>query len=175
MRLKMAFTVACGLRTRRQAQDPIRNSVSLSTPIGDGESDLTLGDVVADPRADQDFLDMETQIWWEQLHATVEKALAQLPADEQSVIRSRFYEGMTQAKAGQALGRSAQEARRLEGKALCNLRRPKIGGDLRKFVELRTPYYRRWSVQTLERTTEMIALRKEQLEFEAMHYKSGPA
>ena len=173
LRLKAAFTAACGLRTHRQAQEPLRNSTSLSTPIGDGESDLTLGDVVADPHADQDFLDMETQIWREQLHAAVEKALAQLPADEQSVIRARFYEGMTQADTGQAMGLSAQEARRLESKALCNLRHPKISGDLRQFVEARTPFFMRVGVETFQRTgesaVERIVFLREQLERGAAH------
>lgn len=173
LRLKAAFTAACGLRTHRQAQEPLRNSTSLSVPIGDAESDLTLEDVVSDPRADQDFLDVETRLWREQLHTAMEKALAQLPADERTVIRARFYDGMTQADAGQAMGLSAQEARRLEGKALTSLRRPKISGDLRQFVEARTPFFMRVGVETFQRTgesaVERIVFLREQLERGAAH------
>lgn len=166
IRLKLFFTTACGLRTHRQAQEPLRNSTSLSVPIGDAESDLTLEDVVSDPRADQDFLDVETQVWREQFRVAMEKALAQLPADERAVIRARFYEGRTLQEIG-------PHARRLEGKALTALRRPKISGDLRQFIEARTPFYLRVGVETFQRTgvssVERIVFLREQLERGAAH------
>lgn len=167
LHLKTSFAETGGWRTPRQARDPLHLAASLDAPVGDEPDGATLGDFQIDPTATQAFDDAEDRLWQQQLHDALEEALGALDADQQKVLRLRYYEGMTQATAGKAMGLSAQGARRLEGRALGNLRRPKIGRNLQDFVEARTPFYRRWSVQSLERTTEMLVLQREQLEFEA--------
>ena len=60
IKLKAEFTEACGQRTQRARCDPI-NSVcrSMDEPIGDEDSDLTLGDAIADEVAAEAFEDIE--------------------------------------------------------------------------------------------------------------------
>ena len=47
--LRDGFSRACGCRTKREAEDPLRSSVSLDAPVGeDGEEAGTLGSLVPD-------------------------------------------------------------------------------------------------------------------------------
>ena len=51
--LKTAYAALYGLRTRRAANDPLNNAVSLSTPI---DEDITLEDAVPDPNGAESAL-----------------------------------------------------------------------------------------------------------------------
>ena len=56
IKLKAELTEACGQRTQRTRCDPI-NTVcrSMDEPIGDEDSDLTLGDTISDEAAEEAF------------------------------------------------------------------------------------------------------------------------
>ena len=74
IKLKAEFTEACGQRTQRTRCDPI-NTVcrSMDEPIGDEDSDLTLGDTISDEAAEQAFEDVEQR----DFQQAVQAALAQ--------------------------------------------------------------------------------------------------
>ena len=162
-RLKTAFAEAGGYRSKRQARDPIRWASSMDAPVkagaDDGDKDA-LGDFITDPGAVQAFQDAEDRIYQEQLHAVLERALETLDADEEAVIRARYYEGRTLQEIG-------PRARTLGERALIHLRRPQIRRELEQFVEARTPYYLRVGVQafhnTNESAVERIVFKREQM------------
>lgn len=90
IRLKGAFTEACGQRTQRARCDPI-NSVcrSVDEPIGDEDRDLTLGDTISDEAAEEAFEDVEQR----DFQQAVQAALAQLPDAQRDAIISEFWLG----------------------------------------------------------------------------------
>ncbi|MEM8925542.1 MAG: sigma-70 family RNA polymerase sigma factor [Actinomycetota bacterium] len=56
-------------------------------------------------------------------HLDLHDALIQLPPDQEAAIRARFFDGLTSAEAGEALGKSAVAVRQLQHVGLKNLRR----------------------------------------------------
>ena len=90
IKLRAAFTEACGQRTQRARCDPI-NSVcrSMDEPIGDEDSDLTLGDTISDEVAEEAFGDVEQR----DFQQAVQAALAQLTDAQRDAIISEFWLG----------------------------------------------------------------------------------
>lgn len=90
IKLKAEFTEACGQRTQRTRCDPI-NTVcrSMDEPIGDEDSDLTLGDAIADEAAAEAFEDIEQR----DFRQAVQAALAQLTDAQREAIVSEFWLG----------------------------------------------------------------------------------
>lgn len=148
--LKTAFAEAVGHRSHKQALDPLHRAGSLDAPLGDDESYLTLGDTVADPYAAEAFETVEGKIWEGQLKSQLEKALAAIPPELAAAVRDKYY-------LGKAVDNKAHSA------AMRALRRPRISRGLLQFVEERTPYFGNWGAHTMERTTEMIVLKREGL------------
>ncbi len=117
IKLKAAFTEACGQRTQRARYDPI-NSVcrSMDEPIGDEDSDLTLGDTISDEAAEEAFEDVERR----DFQQVVQAALAQLPDAQREAIIGEFW-----------FGRKPDPKLRRE--ALRALRHPRIRKPLMEF------------------------------------------
>ena len=118
IKLKAAFTEACGQRTQRARYDPI-NSVcrSMDEPIGDEDSDLTLGDTISDEAAEEAFEDVEQR----DFQQAVQAALAQMPDAQREAIIGEFWYG---AKPDVKLRRSAFK----------HLRHPSISKNLRAYL-----------------------------------------
>lgn len=118
IRLKGAFTEACGQRTQRARCDLI-NSVcrSVDEPIGEEDSGLTLGDAIADEAAAEAFEDIEQR----DFRQAVQAALAQLPDAQREAIIGEFWYG---AKPDVKLRRSAFK----------HLRHPSISKNLRAYL-----------------------------------------
>ena len=117
IKLKAAFTEACGRRTQRARCDPI-NSVcrSMDEPIGDEDSDLTLGDTISDEAAEEAFEDVEQR----DFQQAVQAALAQLPdAQREAIIGEFWFERKPDPK--------------LRREALRALRHPRIRKPLMEF------------------------------------------
>lgn len=117
IKLKAAFTEACGQRTQRARYDPI-NTVcrSMDEPIGDEDSDLTLGDTISDEAAEEAFEDVEQR----DFQQAVQAALAQLTNAERDAIVSEFW-----------LGQKPDAKARRE--AIRTLRHPRIRKPLVEF------------------------------------------
>ena len=90
IKLKAEFTEACGQRTQRTRCDPI-NTVcrSMDEPIGDEDSDLTLGDTISDEAAEEAFENVEQR----DFQQAVQAALAQLPNAQREAIIGEFWFG----------------------------------------------------------------------------------
>ena len=116
--LRDGFSRACGCRTKREAEDPLRSSVSLDAPVGeDGEEAGTLGSLVPDESAERQFLGIEQQ----ELADSVQQALQGLPENlREAMIDAFWYDKPVDAK--------------LRAAALKVLRHPTISRKLRTYI-----------------------------------------
>jgi RNA polymerase primary sigma factor len=101
-------------------RDLTRVTASLDSPVGDGDSDTTLGELRAESTAD-----LEEEVLERQQEEAVEDALAKLPEDERRIIRARFGTGGRPAlnlrDAAREVGVTQARARELEARALRRL------------------------------------------------------
>lgn len=130
--LKTEFSIATGVRTKRQQMDPLRSAASLDVPVGEEEGGGLLGDFIEDPQAVQCFEDVETQ----PLHDAVEKALQSLTEEQRAVIRCMYYQGLTLEQTSQVLDMDRTEVRTAESKALRTLRHPNNSRELRQYMRV---------------------------------------
>lgn len=122
MSLKSAFTAACGVRTQRDRQDPMRSALSMDAPLTDTEGDpFTLADVTEDPSAEAAIQSVEERDRIQRLHDALEAAIETLPGDQQTAIREKYYCG------GTADTRTVNTALRA-------LRQPRISWKLREYL-----------------------------------------
>lgn len=86
--LRDGFSRACGCRTKREAEDPLRSSVSLDAPVGeDGEEAGTLVSLVPDESAERPFLGIEQQ----ELADAVQESLQSLPENLREAMIDAFW------------------------------------------------------------------------------------
>ena len=132
--VKAVFFDLIGWRTEHQRRDPLGLCTSLDEPIsGEDGSQTPRGELVPDPAAGQQFEGAEERIYTEQLHKELEACLATLEPNEEKVIRFRYYENMSSSHIGTRLGYDAREVRRLEQRAMRNLRHPRNSGRLKQY------------------------------------------
>ena len=121
--LKGAFSVACGVRTAKTAQDPLHSAVSLDMPaepsIQNGE---TLGDLQPDPAAEAEIEAVDERDRLERLHEALERALGTLPSDGAEAVMDRIYRG-------KKFNQRAYTA------AIRSLRHPNVSRKLRQFLQ----------------------------------------
>ena len=116
--LRTAFADVCGLRTMRDRCDPLRDAVSLDTPVGeDGEETNTLVDFVQDTQAEDRLLEIER----EELAEAVQAALQQLPNELREALINAFW-----------YDKPVDE--RLRTTAMKTLRTPTVRQTLRTYV-----------------------------------------
>lgn len=114
LRLKTSFSEVCGLRTERDKRDPLNNfPLAIDTPLDD-ESDLTLADVIPDPRAERPFDDLPLKI-------AIQDALAALPPEERNAIIGEVWCGQ-------------RADARTRGAALRHMRHPIISKNLKTYL-----------------------------------------
>lgn len=121
--LKTAFMACCGMRSKKQDQDPLRGCISLDQPANPDDPDSdTLGNLQPDPEAELAIEAVAERDRLDKLRAGVEEALAQLPEDQQAAVRARYWYDCPPADP-KAL-RSAMK----------NLRRPRISLKLLRLL-----------------------------------------
>lgn len=134
--LKLEFAAFGGWRTKRQENDPIFHAASLDAPIDEEDDDgNTLGDLQADPTAEGAFLAVEEQDRLERLRAAIEAALQTLPELQQEVVRTRILRDQTLKDTAAAMGKSMDQVKRIESKAIRALRNPRISRELQRHWE----------------------------------------
>ena len=115
--LRDGFSRACGCRTKREAEDPLRSSASLDAPVGeDGEEAGTLGSLVPDESAGRPFLGIEQQ----ELADAVQESLQSLPEDQRTAIIQEFWYGQ-------------KPDPKTRSKAMKSLRHPTVSRALRTY------------------------------------------
>lgn len=160
--IKNEFNSLLGTRTRKC--DPLNLSTSLDAPLDDSPDAESLGSLIPDP-ADA-FETATERIWHEQLQETIEKALARLSPDQVSILKMRYYEGLTYESIHTKAGLKCDAARKIEERAMIELRRPKnrdVYSELESFIDLHTNYYFGGNVERQESPVEILAERRERM------------
>lgn len=126
--LKGGLTIAAGCRTKRERLDPIQNCLSLDAPIPGGVEDdaVFLSDVVPDHAAEESMEDVEERDSLEKLRDAFQMAFISLTDREVTVIRARYWHGLTQEQAAKQIGVSAMAVHNAEKSAIRHLRHPAI-------------------------------------------------
>lgn len=131
--LKTAFAEASGFRTEKAKNNPLQNAVSLSHPLGDGDSDGTISELIPDPESDLQFESIENQIMADQLSQTFSIILHEIPTEQSETLRKRYFEGKTLDSVAADLNKTAAEIRTLEAKGIRTLRQPRYAIRLQPF------------------------------------------
>ncbi len=119
----------------REIQRLSQDTISLQQPIGGGDEEFSLSDLVEDRTAEVP-LDAATRVM---LNEAVQHALHDLPPREQEVVRLRV--GLADGKirtleeVGQIFGVTRERVRQIEMKTLAKLRQPTLAQPLRDYLE----------------------------------------
>lgn len=133
--LKTAFAEATGYRTKKDRMDPLKNALSLDKPLDDEAGGASLGDIVPDAKATATLTDIEERVWLEQLREAMKGVLAELPDEQSTVLRQRYYDQRTLAGTALQMGTTVEEVRKLENKGIKALRRYKLANRIRPFYD----------------------------------------
>ncbi|MGA8295920.1 MAG: RNA polymerase sigma factor RpoD [Acidimicrobiales bacterium] len=131
---EIAHVVELPAERIREIQRISQDTISLQQPIG-GEDEFSLSDLVEDQAAEVP-IDAATRVL---LNEAVQRALHELTAREQEVVRLRFGldDGRirTLDEVGQIFGVTRERIRQIEMKTLAKLRQPSLARPLRDYLE----------------------------------------
>ena len=135
LKLKAAFTEATGQRTERTRQDPLDRALSLDMPLLDGNlaEDLTLADVIEDPRSEEEIEAVAELDYQQRRKQALAKALDGLTEDQRRAVVLRHCHGLTVDQTADRMGTTRATARAAEQKGLRLLRHPQ-NRELRQYV-----------------------------------------
>ena len=136
--LRKAFQDAIG-RTDRKRGDLLNHCLSLDAELDSSDSNSdSLYELVPDG---YDYTGpVEHQIYLQELHNELEKALAELPEVEAAAIRAEYWEGLTREEIAEKQSLPVQEVKNNKQKALKKLR--KRTKELEQYLDSYTPFYR---------------------------------
>lgn len=133
--LKTVFCEVTGIRTQKQQNDPLNTAISLEKPIAnDTDSNLFL-EIIPDPDGEICVQNVENRIFYQQMHDALEIALNGLPDDQKTVLKKRYYEGMTSAQVAYEFDTTPEAVRQAERHGLRKLRAPGNASLLRSFYD----------------------------------------
>lgn len=133
--VKTAVSETTGHRTVKSRNDPLRNATSLAAPIGGEHDDITLSDIIPDPRGQLSLVSVEAEIMYKQIQHELAVALNEIPEDCREVITQRYYQQKSLAELGQEMGKTPDEIQNIEQKGIRALRQPKIAKRLRPLYD----------------------------------------
>ncbi len=119
--LEIAGELGMSLNDYYKRLDEIKaiNLVSLEESLGqDTEQDITLKDIVDDPRASMDFLQVERK----EVQNILAEAIERLPYKEKIVVSLYYHEELTLKEIGRVLGVSESRVSQLHSQAVLRLR-----------------------------------------------------
>ena len=133
LKLKAAFTEATGQRTERTRQEPLDRAQSLDMPLnGEIGEDLTLADVIEDPRSEEEIEAVAELDYQQRRKQALAKALDGLTEDQRRAVVLRHCHGLTLDQTAARMGTTKATARAAEQKGLRLLRHPK-NQELRQY------------------------------------------
>jgi len=159
----------------RRRFDPVITDATLSLDAtvegNDGKSDSLhnfLGDKhILDYSVDT-IAEAEERIFHEQLHEALEALIAELPEDEQFLIRQKYYAGQDCIQIATQLHISQRESYQLEDRALITLRRRGELCGLEQYIDDRISYYTGTGIKRFRESessaVERLVIRREELE-----------
>ena len=115
--------------------EPLNQALSLDKPLGDEADAAAFGDIVPDTKAAATMTAIEEKVWLEQLREALEGVLAELPDEQSTVLRQRYYDQQTLVGTAQSMGTTAEEVRKLENKGIKALRHYKLANRIRPFYD----------------------------------------
>lgn len=133
--LKNAFAEATGYRTVKGRLDPLNNALSLDRPLDNDTEGASFGELVPDPKAAATMDAVEEALWRRQLHDALESVLAELPEEQSTVLKKRYYDQQTLVGTAQQIGTTAEDVRKLEGMGIKELRHPRLAKKIRPFYD----------------------------------------
>jgi len=133
LKLKGAFTEAVGMRTQRDKRDPIHHALSLDAPLTDSGEDLTLADVIEDPRSEEEIEAVAELDYQQRRKQALATALDGLTEDQRRAVVLRHCHGLTVDQTASRMGTTRATARAAEQKGLRLLRHPK-NRELRQYA-----------------------------------------
>ena len=129
--LKTAFAEVTNARTQKGLKDPLRNAVSLETPVGEDET-LTIGDTIAD---DTDITtEVIRKVSNKELHKALDNALDQLEPLEAEAIRLQYYSNLNLQQSAVAMKIEPDKVSYLRQNGMRKLRTPEIASELEKYL-----------------------------------------
>lgn len=129
--LKNAFAEVTNARTQKGLKDPLRNAVSLETPVGEDET-LTIGDTIAD---DTDITaEVIRKVSNKELHNALDNALDQLEPLEAEAIRLQYYSNLNLQQSAVAMKIEPDTVHYLRLNGMRKLRTPEIASELEKYL-----------------------------------------
>ena len=129
--LKTAFAEVTNAHTQKGLKDPLRNAVSLETPVGEDET-LTIGDTIAD---DTDITaEVIRKVSNKELHNALDNALDQLEPLEAEAIRLQYYSNLNLQQSAVAMKIEPDTVHYLRLNGMRKLRTPEIASELEKYL-----------------------------------------
>lgn len=135
LHLRTAFAEAMGLRSQKQAKDPIHSAFSMDYSLTDDSDADLLHEVIPDPNGEQAFASVDDRLWHEQLSNALARAFESLDAIQQEVLQRRYYQNQTLTETAKQMEISPEAVRKNERKGLQRLRGPDNIARLRPFFE----------------------------------------
>lgn len=130
--LQNELAAATGYNSNTKRVDPTRSSRSLDAPVARDQDARSLLDMLPDIGAEDDMDAAEHRAYLQQLSEAVSCALDTLTERRASVIRCRFFFGMTLQETADSLGITRQRAQQLELAALEALRKDPLLQNFRE-------------------------------------------
>lgn len=124
---------ALGFKSGRTVAPPFVQSLDEVLPGSEDES-LTLGDIIPDESAQEEFEQVQDDWQQAQLNSCFDECLSELPIRHALVLKGRYHEDKTLREVADDLSISYQRVRQLESDALRKLRKPQFKDRLRPFL-----------------------------------------
>jgi len=151
------------MRTAHSHNEPLnRTHSSLDEPLdyGDGDTSVTISDIIPNQEAEQPFRDIEQEDYCRTVREAVAIALEEKPR-ELEVIKRRYYDNDFLSTIAANVGLSVERVRQIEKAAIRKLRN---SPEVRALAEISC--YRRVSLSSFRRThvsaVEIIAEKREE-------------
>ena len=117
--VKSVFFDLIGYRTERAKREPLNCACSLDEPVtGEDGSETPRGELTPDNTAEWALANAEQRIYREQLRRVLDTEFARLTPIQQTVVRARFYDGLTLAQIAERLCCSTDYVQRQIRRAL---------------------------------------------------------
>ena len=133
-----------------------RITSSLEDVIGDEEDGRTVADLIADENSSAPFEEIEDSSERGAIGKTLHEEIAKLPEQEQEVINGYYFDNKTYAAIAEEMGVSRERIHQVHGKALRDLRKPRVCRRLRN--DLGYSSYRLYKNQVEYIATERVFL-----------------
>ncbi len=124
-------------RARRQRMEPLNDCLSLDAPIDEKDDSSVRYDLIPD---EHDYIgEADNKIFQEQLHAALEKALAQIDSQDADALRGVYFDCKSLSDLAKDKDISRERIRQRTAHGLRVLRHCKMTKELREYLDDRTP------------------------------------